>query len=687
MKKILLSRISRRLLPFSLTLSALACALLGNVNKASAQNTRLCPLPDELTSGPVTFKVRWNNGHLGPTCSARNDSYFRLTVSGAGGGTYKTWCSDAAGSIFVAADPNFPYPNPCNLTIVDHEYTATVYDSLLLSCPAPQPANGIPLSLYNPGLGANPEPNCLNVAVPVQCVWNQINYLLNHKVGTDPDAVQAAIWDLISPPGPAALSTLPSFSTSPSAQAALDRCAMFTDAFQNGSAFVPGPGQIRAAIFYVPDPDETIQFIFVEIPCPPCETEPPVITCPKNIDLGCVPQGTAIPDCDLSLVTTADTGSGIKSVTCSSTDSNVGCAYTRTITYTAIDNCGNKNTCTQTIIWKLIGSLTLPPKPQNFTGVCDRDVPAKSSLTATDSCLGSITVSPVDSKVFDTQGCGYTITRTWSFTRPCGPGDSIVQTIRINIAAPQITKVPTGIDVGCNSLPSDADVKALVEAKVGNCADPEITVTHADTVADCKTTRTFTITVTGKCGNPATATVVFTRNCPCGEVKKGDTATIGFWHNKNGQALITGLNGGATSKNLATWLASNFPYLYGANAGANNLTGKSNADVAALFLKFFGVQGQKTDAQILAVALAVYITDSDLAGNNAIPYGFNVSTTGTGAKTYNVGSNGTAIGLSNNTSYTVLQLLQQANLMKQLGTFNANAFNTIFDGINQKGDI
>jgi hypothetical protein len=174
--------------------------------------------------------------------------------------------------------------------------------------------------------------------------------------------------------------------------------------------------------------------------------------------------------------------------------------------------------------------------------------------------------------------------------------------------------------------------------------------------------------------------------CSTGTVGKGDTATIGFWHNKNGQTLINSLNGGPTSHNLANWLATQFPYLYGANS-PNNITNKTNADVAALFMTFFGVSGQKTNAQILAGALAAYVTNTSLAGTVAGQYGFNTSTGGTGAKTYNVGSNGSAIGLSNNTSYTVMQLLQQANLTKHNGTFDAGAFNNIFDGINQLGDI
>lgn len=165
----------------------------------------------------------------------------------------------------------------------------------------------------------------------------------------------------------------------------------------------------------------------------------------------------------------------------------------------------------------------------------------------------------------------------------------------------------------------------------------------------------------------------------------GDTATIGYWQNKNGQALIKSLNGGPTSTALANWLASNFPYLYGPYS-ANDLTGKSNADVAALFVKFFKVKGTKTNAQILAAALAVYVTDYALAGNAAVSAGFNVSATGTAFRVFNVRACGTAAGLDNNTTYSVGYLLWVANYQKQNGTFDANAFNCIFDGINQAGD-
>jgi hypothetical protein len=180
-------------------------------------------------------------------------------------------------------------------------------------------------------------------------------------------------------------------------------------------------------------------------------------------------------------------------------------------------------------------------------------------------------------------------------------------------------------------------------------------------------------------------------------IQCGDFATIGFWHNQNGQALIKSLNGGPTSTALAQWLVGNFPNLYGPGAGATKLvtptnTPFTNAQVAAAFLStaFFGASGQKTNAQVLAGALAAYATSTTLAGGTtAAGYGFHTSAGGTGLKTYNVGSNGSALGLANNSAPTVLQLLSAVNTAAANGLSSAesNAANVIFSGINQSGDI
>ena len=174
---------------------------------------------------------------------------------------------------------------------------------------------------------------------------------------------------------------------------------------------------------------------------------------------------------------------------------------------------------------------------------------------------------------------------------------------------------------------------------------------------------------------------------PPNNLGHGDTATIGFWANKNGQGVITCENGGASSTALGSWLASTFPKLFGSNTGIANLTGATNTQVAAAFVNAKNGGAPKTTAQVFGAALAVYVTSSSTGTAGCVSkFGFNFGA-GTGGKLYNVGSNGAAIGLTNNTSYTVLQLLQQANALWPWTSAQANAINNIFDGINSSGDI
>jgi hypothetical protein len=170
---------------------------------------------------------------------------------------------------------------------------------------------------------------------------------------------------------------------------------------------------------------------------------------------------------------------------------------------------------------------------------------------------------------------------------------------------------------------------------------------------------------------------------------KGETATIGFWANKNGQALINSLNTGPTDTALGDWLAKNFPNLYGPTTGTNDLKGKSNSDVAAYFITLKDMSGMKTYAQILGAALAVYVTDPTLAGGTmAAGYGFKVGNGGTGSKLFSVGSNGAAFGVPNNTQLTILQLLKDINANAANGVVNdPNGANDVFDAVNQGGDI
>jgi hypothetical protein len=179
-----------------------------------------------------------------------------------------------------------------------------------------------------------------------------------------------------------------------------------------------------------------------------------------------------------------------------------------------------------------------------------------------------------------------------------------------------------------------------------------------------------------------------------GTVYRGQTAGIGFWNNKNGQALIKALNGVPTATQLANWLALTFPHMYGAYAGSSNLTGRSNADVAALFQQAFLQHGVKLDAQVLATALSVYVTNATLDPTSAAAtYGFTVSGDGAGTAKVNVGSNGDAFGVADNTTITVLDLLPATDAQAVNGVlYNGNATlrkhaNDVYSALNQAGGI
>jgi hypothetical protein len=190
-----------------------------------------------------------------------------------------------------------------------------------------------------------------------------------------------------------------------------------------------------------------------------------------------------------------------------------------------------------------------------------------------------------------------------------------------------------------------------------------------------------------------------------GTVTNGYAATIGFWQNNNGRAMLLAEGKTAAGNTLANWLAATYPNLFGTNAGANNLTNKTNQDVVNLYLRLFStpVNGMKLDAQIMAVALAVYATTDSLGGltvvggkNLAVKYGFSHDAGGLGSLTYDVTTNNAAFGNPANTLLTVNQILAQANA-NAVGTatgvtmYGNDAAKqqlamNVFQGINEEGD-
>jgi len=160
------------------------------------------------------------------------------------------------------------------------------------------------------------------------------------------------------------------------------------------------------------------------------------------------------------------------------------------------------------------------------------------------------------------------------------------------------------------------------------------------------------------------------------ELTSGDTATIGFWQNKHGQALIT-----AGGVDLAMWLSTNFDNVFG-NTFTDAMGSNDGAEVASFYKnELFKQKAKKSagpakvDAQFMATALATYFTSSNLAGVVAEDFGFNVTQTGIGTNIVNVGSSGAAFGVADGTDLTIMQLLIATNDMTDLPDYQSGAAN------------
>lgn len=164
-------------------------------------------------------------------------------------------------------------------------------------------------------------------------------------------------------------------------------------------------------------------------------------------------------------------------------------------------------------------------------------------------------------------------------------------------------------------------------------------------------------------------------------VQAGDTATIGFWQNKNGQALIK--QGGAA---LVNWLNANFGNVFG-DTFTGGSGGDNDVEVASFYKNQFFSQKlkgtPKVDAQFMATAFATFFTSSNLSGGSvAASYGFNVTQTGIGTNVVNIGSNGAAFGVADNTDMTIMAILLATNgLTGNSGSGYRNIYDTNGDGV------
>ena len=256
---------------------------------------------------------------------------------------------------------------------------------------------------------------------------------------------------------------------------------------------------------------------------------------------------------------------------------------------------------------------------------------------------------------------------------------------------------------GVNFVPGAGQTVAVILQPVNAQGATNAQVTIAAVPINTSEIGTSEQTVVSPATPSIATTPSMTTNTSSGAVVAGEFATIGFWHNQNGQAVINSFNGSSSSTALGNWLASSYPNLFGASNPyiGTSLAGLTNAQVATVYSNLWTPSGlqKNTYVQAFAVALGLYADTTSLGGQSLInnglatTYGFVV--TAGGAGTFNVGSNGSAFGASNGTSLSVLNILTVANsdFSPSTGLFyggdqtNTSAANNVLNGINSVGDI
>jgi phage tail protein X len=264
-----------------------------------------------------------------------------------------------------------------------------------------------------------------------------------------------------------------------------------------------------------------VQTIFIE------DTVSPDITCPESLTIECdestLPANTGMASatdaCDTNVeITYSDVET--PSTTCTQ-------EYTITRTWTATDNCGNTDVCTQIIS---VDDSTPPTIncPGDVTIECTDDTSPDSRgiASATDNCDSAPVVTYSDITLDGEGYCGaeYGITRTWLATDACGNTSTCIQTITIR---DDVAPVCNTMDITITEI-IDPDTGYVVltpeminDGSMDNCEGQLFMEVFPDTLFCVNEgDNIVTLTVSDACGNTSTCTAIVTLDCidPCVEV-------------------------------------------------------------------------------------------------------------------------------------------------------------------------
>lgn len=224
------------------------------------------------------------------------------------------------------------------------------------------------------------------------------------------------------------------------------------------------------------------------------DTTDPVVTSdlPQEITVECsdeVPafEPTFADNCDDELEITAISSIAVD-----------GCTQIISRSVTAIDDCGNSVSASQTVYIVDTTAPVLFGTPQDLTISCEDELPEVAQVTAEDACdeIPSIEFS----ESIDDSACPVRITRTWTASDDCGNTSTHVQVITIiDEDAPVFAEFPYVVQVSCESI-DDYTVEVS-----DNCSEVNLTYSDQLQSGGCYGYLVRTWIAMDACGNTSTA--------------------------------------------------------------------------------------------------------------------------------------------------------------------------------------
>ncbi|MBK9981725.1 MAG: HYR domain-containing protein [Saprospiraceae bacterium] len=248
------------------------------------------------------------------------------------------------------------------------------------------------------------------------------------------------------------------------------------------------------------------------------DTTPPTITCGSSVEVNC---GDSIDPSVLGTPEISDNCTAIADLDLLHFDNTAGlngCNGTGILlrTWVVYDDCGNLNSCLQTInvVDKTAPQILLPP---NITTSCEfaDDLDELGRATAIDQCTpaSQIEIAYKDNNIglIFCNGTGQR-ERVWSATDLCGNVSTAIQYISFIDTLAPIFYTPLDVVILCDDNPTDLKLTGKVEVYTDNCADVhDVVISWKDDMTaleNCDSDPVFhrIWTLTDPCGNARSST-------------------------------------------------------------------------------------------------------------------------------------------------------------------------------------